>query len=130
MPQFIFPTKIKFLHNKKIFFVKASATQKIHQLFTEVRDEIKNIIEKEKISFPKEVDALSGKIFMGENYLNHPYIVLDYPKFFSKESISSFRTTFWWGNFFSFTMHLQGKALEKRRNILCKNLTALKKKKI
>lgn len=130
MPQIFSPTEIETLYNKKFFFIKASATQKIVQLFSEVKDEIKRIIEKEKIIFPKEVDTQSGKIFRGENYLNLPYIVLDYPKFFSKESVFSFRTMFWWGNFLSFTVHLQGKVLEERRNILLKNIPNMKRKRI
>ena len=123
-------TEIKILHNKNFFLVKAAATQKIHRLLSEVRDEIENVIEKEKIIFPKEVDSQKGKIFRGENYLNLPYLVLDYPKFFSKESVFSFRTMFWWGNFFSFTLHLQGKALDDRRKSLLKNISSLKKKSI
>ena len=130
MPQFFTTTELKTIHNKNFFFVKTAATQKIHLLFTEVRDEIKNVIEKEKIIFPKEVDSQKGKIFRGENYLNLPYLVLDYPKFFSKDSVFSFRTMFWWGNFFSFTLHMQGKALNDRRNILLKNISSLKKKNI
>src|ERR1035437_2728368 len=111
MPARFTPTELETIYNKKFFLVKASATGKIELLFTEVRDEIKSVIAKENMVLPKEVDAQTGKLFRGENYLYLPYLVLDYPKNFSKESIFSFRTMLWWGNFFSFTLHLQGKAL-------------------
>ena len=124
------PTELKTIHNKKFFLVKASATGKIQKLFSEVKDEIKNVIEKENRIFPKEVDAQTGKIFRGENYLGLPYLVLDYPKYFSKESIFSFRTMFWWGNFISFTLHLQGKALQACRKNLVENIPSLKSKNI
>lgn len=108
-------TELSTLHNTKFFEVKASATKKIEHLFAEVRDGIKNEIKRNKIIFPKEIDAINGKIFRGENYLGLPYLVLDFPKHFSKDSVLAFRTMFWWGNFFSFTLHLQGKALEEWR---------------
>ena len=104
--------ELQTIHNTKFFSVKATATKKIEHLFADVRDAIKNEIENRNIIFPGEVDSINGKIFRGENYLGLPYLVLDYPKHFSKDSIHAFRTMFWWGNFFSFTMHLQGKALE------------------
>ena len=48
------------------------------------------------------------KIAKGENYLQLPYVLLDYPRCFDKENIFAIRTMFWWGNFFSITLHLSG----------------------
>jgi hypothetical protein len=130
MPKTFSAPELQTLHNTKFFEVKAAATKKIEHLFAEVRDEIKEDILKNKIVFPKEVDAMHGKIFRGENYLGLPYLVLDYPKHFSKDSVFAFRTMFWWGNFFSFTLHLQGKALSERREELIQQIPSLKKKSI
>lgn len=124
------PAELETLHNTDFFVVKASATKKIEHLFTGVRDEIKEEIIKNSIVFSKEIDATNGKIFRGENYLGLPYLVLDYPKHFSKESVLAYRIMFWWGNFFSFTLHLQGKALAERKNALIKNISSLKNKDI
>ena len=124
------PAELKTLHNTKFFELKAIATKKIDALLADVRDALKTEIEKNNLKFPKEVDASTGKIFRGENYLSLPYLVLDYPKYFSKDSVFAFRTMFWWGNFFSFTLHLQGKALEERRKILIKKIPDFKKKDI
>src|ERR1051326_3611882 len=104
------PTELEIIHNAKFFYTKASATQKVDQLLAEARDEIKSAIEKTGMVFPKGVDSSMGKIFRGENYLGLPYLILDYPKHFSKDSVFAFRTMFWWGKFFSCTLHLQGKA--------------------
>ena len=122
-------SELNIVHNKQFFKVKASATKKIELLIADVRDDIKNLIETNKLNFPKEVDAAMGKIFRGENYLGLPYLVLDYPKHFSKESVFAFRTMFWWGNFFSCTLHLQGSALEQYRSHLIRTIQNLKKKK-
>lgn len=48
------------------------------------------------------------KIFKGENYMQLPYVIMDYPRCFEKEDIFAIRTMFWWGNFFSVTLHLSG----------------------
>jgi len=122
--------ELKTIHNTDFFAVKASAAKKIDHLLAEARDEIKKVIEKNKFAFPDGVDASTGKIFRGENYSGLPYLVLDYPKYFSKESVFAFRTMFWWGNFFSCTMHLQGRALEEHRGLLIHDLNSLKNKNI
>ena len=67
-----------------------------------------------------------GKISKGENYQQLPFVVLDYPKLFTDKSVFSFRTMFWWGNFFSITLHLGGRALENYRHNLIKNIDSLK----
>jgi hypothetical protein len=109
------PAELLALHNTKFFSVKASATEKIQHLLCAIRDSIKTEIKNRNIIFSAEVDSTNGKISRGENYLGLPYLVLDYPKYFSAKSIYACRTLFWWGNFFSFTVHLQGRALEKWR---------------
>jgi hypothetical protein len=48
------------------------------------------------------------KISRGENYEGLPYLILDYPRFFKPDNIFAVRTMFWWGNFFSTTLHLSG----------------------
>ena len=124
------PTELRTIHNKDFFYTKASATEKIDSIFAEVRDEIKSEIKKNKLVFPKEVDVSTGKIFRGESYLGLPYLVLDYPKYFSKVSVCSCRTMFWWGNFFNFTLHLEGTALEQKRSLLINNWKNFRKKNI
>jgi len=48
------------------------------------------------------------KISKGENCRGLPYLILDYPRLFEKENIFAIRTMFWWGNFFSITLHMAG----------------------
>lgn len=123
-------TELRAIHNQDFFHTKATATEKIDSLLSKVRDEIKYEIKKNKLIFPKEADVSTGKIFRGESYLGLPYLVLDYPKHFSKDSVCSCRTMFWWGNFFSFTLHLEGIALEEKRSVLINNWRKLRKKNI
>ena len=60
---------------------------------------------------------LAPKISRGEKYNELPYIVLDYPSYFNKEDICSFRVIFLWANQFSCNLLLKGEPLyefEKR----------------
>jgi len=58
------------------------------------------------------------KISKGENYLGLPYFVLDYPRHSAKEHLFFIRTMFWWGNFFSVTLHLSGDCIHQYRDQL------------
>lgn len=73
------------------------------------------VIEKLMVDFKVEHQIgeklLGPKIFKGENYLSFPYVNMDFPRIFKKENIFAFRTMFWWGHHFSFTIHFSGKYL-------------------
>jgi hypothetical protein len=56
----------------------------------------------------QEIVSSSPKISKGENYKGLPWLILDYPRLFTKESFFAIRTLFWWGNFFSTTLHVSG----------------------
>jgi len=58
------------------------------------------------------------KISRGENYMGLPYIILDYPRDFSKTSIFALRTLFLWGHYFSLTLHVAGQAREQLLPVL------------
>jgi hypothetical protein len=51
------------------------------------------------------------KLSRGENYRGLPYMILDYPAVFDRENVFAVRTLFWWGHYFSITIHLKGKYL-------------------
>jgi len=52
-----------------------------------------------------------AKVNRGEHYKGFPYLVMDYPRIFSKSHMFAFRTLFWWGHFISCTIHLKGSFL-------------------
>src|SRR5580692_10153272 len=51
------------------------------------------------------------RISKGEQYKGLPWVMLDYPRIFGKEDILAIRTMFWWGHYFSVTLHLKGSYL-------------------
>ncbi len=109
------------------FKLKHSATAKLVGLFGDLERKLKAEIEHYE-QFPIEINISSGKIFRGENYNSYPYVMLDFPRLFSAKSIFAFRSMLWWGNEFSFTLHLQGDAFEHYKNIISEHLRNLKGK--
>jgi hypothetical protein len=66
------------------------------------------VILQNKKRLPQQAVDSSPKISRGENYKGLPWLMLDYPRVFEKENIFAIRTLFWWGNYFSMTLHLSG----------------------
>jgi hypothetical protein len=92
--------------------------EKIKEMFIQIRDHLNET----SLNIPFDSP---GKISRGENYRQLPYLVLDYPAEFNGEHIFTFRTMFWWGHFFSATLHLQGDHLEEYRAAIEKNIAKL-----
>ena len=113
------------LNDPDFLLKKVQIIKKIEKLFEETRFTIKSFLVKNKFNLPKQIDLKTGKISKGENYKNLPYLVLEYPSLFTNENIFAYRTMFWWGNFFSSTLHLQGKFLQKYRINLLNNFESL-----
>lgn len=120
----------KIINDKLFLSTKIKVIDKMQLHFEEVRKEIQNKITSSNFNFHKDIDITYGKIFKGENYLQLPYVVLDYPKLFSQNKIFNFRTMFWWGNFFSATLHLEGIYLEKYYPSILNNCHKIQKRKV
>jgi hypothetical protein len=113
------------LQNKEVLLTKRAALEQITMLLQETKETIaKSISEYENVLPNESLEAL-GVVSKGENYQELPYQVLDYPAVFSLEDIFAYRTMFWWGNFFSATLHVQGKYLDKYRHRIAHNIDQL-----
>ena len=96
------------VNNSGWILSKRVIIDKIHQLLGDVSGKQKTIIQSEKDWLPAAVILSEAKISKGENYLQLPFLMLDYPRCFDAKNIFAVRTMFWWGNFFSITIHLSG----------------------
>ncbi len=87
-------------------------------------------MEKESFirGFPARESDHRPKISKGENFKGLPYVVLDFPREFTKDDIFAIRTLFWWGNYFSTTLQLKGRYRERFAGNLKKNMVRLKGK--
>ncbi|MFT7160024.1 MAG: hypothetical protein ACI9GZ_001196 [Bacteroidia bacterium] len=118
-------SELGILEDAEFLLTKARLISKVQTLLAEVRTEINKHIKIAAFSFPSDIYPKTGKISRGENYKNLPYLVLDHPSLFRSEDIFAFRTMFWWGNFFSATLHLEGQSLEKYRGAIANNIKRL-----
>jgi hypothetical protein len=99
------------VQNAQVLLTKQRIIGKVFNLFGEMADVLQK--EMETVSLPSAVRQLSPKIARGENYELLPYVMLDYPRYFSREHVLAIRTFFWWGNFLSVTLQLKGKYLQQ-----------------
>ena len=108
--------EMELVNNTEWIFTKQLILKKVYQILGNLHHDFKKVVMKEKEFLPAIWQKPGGKISKGENYKGLPYAILDYPASFSKENIFAVRTMFWWGNFFSVSLHLSGKWLEKMSN--------------
>jgi hypothetical protein len=95
---------------------KRSIMQKVELLWAELVARMQGfVLEAAEIEEAMQFSFDSPKISKGENYLGLPYIVVDAPRYFNDEDIFTYRSMFWWGNFFSFTLLLQGEPWQNIR---------------
>jgi hypothetical protein len=122
--------ELEIIQDQQFLSTKASASAKIHDLLVSTRYSLEatysgvNHFQKQKGLFKQ------GKISKGENYLGLPYQVLDYPAYFSKTDTFAFRTMFWWGNYFSATLHLEGISHQLYKQKFIDNIDRLVSKEI
>jgi len=113
------------ISNQDFLLTKNKALEKIYQILVRVKNHLEPLVTKNKSIFPKELKTSHAKISKGENYKQLPYVVLDYPAVFHHENIFAYRSMFWWGHYFSATLHLQGAYLEAYRDALIDHLSSL-----
>jgi hypothetical protein len=101
-------TEMELVKNADWILTKNSILQKTNQLLGELLRRQQVILKQYSAHLPGEVIDSSPKISKGDNYKGLPYLVLDYPRQFSQSGVFAIRTMFWWGNFFSVTLHLAG----------------------
>lgn len=101
------------VNNTDWILTKHHVIEKVYALFGLISQRMKNEIAGPDLLLPQEILHRSAKISRGENYDRLPFVILDYPNYFERNNIFAVRTMFWWGNFFSITLHASG-ALKER----------------
>ena len=107
------PQEMELVNNTQWILTKHIITKKVFDMFGDLNERIRKEAEPYNYLFPDNIKYQNGKISKGENYQLLPYVILDYPSFFWKNRVFAIRTMFWWGNFFSVTLHLSGSHKEK-----------------
>jgi hypothetical protein len=118
--------ELQLVTNTDWILTKRKIIEKVDWLLGDVSVRQQLIIENEKNWLPTAVVLSTPKIAKGENYLGLPYLLLDYPRHFNNHEIFAVRTMFWWGNFFSITLHLSGDYKEMFQQKIMEHVAAIK----
>lgn len=111
------PFETELVNNTEWIFTKQIIIEKVYQLFGALQSQYENVLQNDTEA-PRELLHRKGaKISKGENYNRLPYLILDYPAIFGRENIFAVRTMFWWGNFFSVSLHLSGRYFKGQKHI-------------
>jgi hypothetical protein len=100
------------VQNSGWILTKHSVIDKVYRLFGNLSERMQELLQQQEHILPAAIMQSSPKISKGEQYERLPYVVLDYPRIFSTDNVLAIRTFFWWGNYFSCTLHLKGKFQE------------------
>jgi hypothetical protein len=116
--------ELSLVQNAGLLLTKNTIIEKVYALFGDLAHEMRDNATM-KLIIPEEVLVPSPKISKGENYKGLPWVILDYPRLFNREHTFAIRTMFWWGHFFSVTLHLKGKYKQQYQQNLLNNLPLL-----
>jgi hypothetical protein len=114
------------VQNAELLLTKNRIIEKVYDMFGVLLIDVKKLFST-YTWLPPEIFLASPKISKGENYQGLPYVMLDYPRCFGKTDTFAMRTMFWWGNFFSTTIHLKGEYKRQLAPRLQEYLPVLKK---
>ena len=109
--------EIELVQNADVILTKRRIIDKVCGLFGDISSHLQTYMLENPDLLPPEVYINAPKIAKGENYRGLPYVMLDFPRFFGKEAIFAIRIFFWWGNYFSCTLHTRGEFLPTLLNV-------------
>jgi hypothetical protein len=110
--------------NAEIILTKNRIIQKVIELL----DVLQNKMVDAKQSIASPLFNTSPKISRGEYYMGLPYVILDYPRESKDQNLFFIRSMFWWGNFYSSTLHISGSNVERHKQALVKHYPTLSEK--
>jgi hypothetical protein len=117
--------ELELVQNAGWLLTKNTIIEKVFVLFGEVAHSIREQVMASQVILPADVQATAPKISRGENYEGLPYVMLDYPRLFGREDLFAIRVFFWWGHYFSITLHLKGIYRQQYAPALLANLPLL-----
>lgn len=105
------PKELELVNNADWILTKNHIIQKVNDLLSSLA----NGYRAEYLQYPvlavSPAFEIPPKISKGEQYQQLPYLMLDFPRYFTDTDIFAIRTFFWWGNHCSIHLILKGKFL-------------------
>lgn len=106
---YLTPDESALVENAAWLLTKHRVIGKVMGVFGALSEAYGGILEEYAEFIPREITAVSPKIYKGEQYRQLPYVMLDQPRFFRHDDTFAIRSFFWWGNSFSIHLLLGGK---------------------
>ena len=100
--------ELSLVQNAHWLLTKNTIIEKVYTLFGDIAHQMRDNLNANPAILLSEVLIPSPKISRGENYGGLPWVMLDYPRLFNRQDTFAIRTMFWWGHYFSVTLHLKG----------------------
>ncbi|PZX60908.1 hypothetical protein [Hydrotalea sandarakina] len=104
--------ELELVTNIPVILTKNRIINAVQEIFGELSTAYQSCIEKTH-GLPDNVKAISPKIYKGENYEGLPWVMLDYPRYFTRTDELAIRSYFWWGNYFSITLQVSGEFISQ-----------------
>jgi len=117
------PQELELVYNSEWMLMKNQIIQKAVALMGQLQESLQESLQGWRL--PEEWLQPGAKISRGERYEGLPYVILDFPRFFSQQGILACRSLFWWGHYFTCTLHLSGEFLIRYRPLLWANVEYL-----
>jgi hypothetical protein len=103
------PQEQQLVANTEWILTKHAIIEKVFQLFGNLATSYTEQAEAMRTILPDVIFSAPPKISKGEQYLQLPYVVLDFPRHYEKDNMLAIRTMFWWGHFISISLHVSGR---------------------
>ncbi len=110
-------SEVELMLNPEVILTKNRVLQKVTGLLEMLQKQQAELVQQNGLQ-GKDPFIVSPKISRGENYLGLPWLILDYPRASAQKDLFFIRSMFWWGNFFSSTLHLSGRYANQYRQEL------------
>lgn len=106
--------EMELVQNAEIILTKNRVLSKVNALLDELQQKQLNYLD--VMNLKNGIFSVHPKISRGENYLGLPYLILDHPRLSKSDDFFFIRSMFWWGNFFSCTLHFAGRSKESLKS--------------
>lgn len=105
------PKELVLVNNADWILTKNHIIQKVNDLFSTLANGYRAEYLQHPVLATSPAFDIHPKISKGEQYQQLPYLMLDFPRYFTDTDIFAIRTFFWWGNHCSIHLILKGKFL-------------------
>ncbi len=106
------PEAIDLIQNEKVIRLK-------NELIQQLELQLQRLGNQTALQYPQLAElSPPPKVSKGEKHQGLPFVVLDFPRNFSRKDIFAIRTTVWWGKHISISLLLRGNFLDVHFSML------------